>query len=221
MVLIIDPEVRAKFLRLQVLVGQFKGVKIKRGDAELQTFKEQVIKQVKEEYKLEKLKDVQIFRAYRDFFWRIGIDPTKVRPAAEALIRRILGGKSIPNINTLVDVYNLASIKTGIALAAFDEDKLQGNLVMRFAKEGEKFLGIGMKESIELEGTEIVISDKEKLIAIYPHRDSDQTKVTDMTRNILLLVCGVPGIEEKILQDAGNVAVKYIIKYCGGEGKLD
>ncbi|HUW43054.1 MAG TPA: hypothetical protein VMW02_02320, partial [Thermoplasmata archaeon] len=44
---------------------------------------------------LEAVKDRPDFRAYRDFFWRLGVDPTKTRPASEALIRRILKGSSI------------------------------------------------------------------------------------------------------------------------------
>ncbi len=63
---------------------------------------------------LEGLKDEPIFRTYRDFFWTMGVDPTKVRPAAEALIRRILVGRSMPRINTVVDAYNLASMTTHI-----------------------------------------------------------------------------------------------------------
>jgi len=111
----------------------------------------------------------------------------------------------------------LASIKTGIALAAFDEGKLTGNLLMRFAKKGEKFLGIGMEKPMELEGVEVVISDEEKLVAIYPYRDADCSKVSDETRDILLLMCGVPGIGEEILQKAADVAIEYITRFCGGD----
>ncbi|MDH5664470.1 MAG: phenylalanine--tRNA ligase beta subunit-related protein, partial [Candidatus Bathyarchaeota archaeon] len=160
------------------------------------------------------------FRAYRDFFWRVGIDPTKNRPAAEALIRRVLGGKVIPNINTLVDAYNLASIKTEIALAAFDADRLKGGLLMRFAIKGEEFLGIGMEKPMVLQGGEIVISDGEELVAVYPHRDADNTKVTMKTKNVVLLVCGVPGIGEETLQKAARVALEYLTRFCDGEERI-
>ena len=179
------------------------------------------MKQVRERYDLGSLKDEPILRAYRDFFWRVGIDPTKNRPAAEALIRRILQGKTIPCINTLVDSYNLVSIKTEIALAAFDAEKLKGNLLMRFATEGEEFLGIGMEKPMRLQGIEIVVSDVEKLVAIYPHRDADDTKITEETKNVLLLVCGVPGIREETLLDAARVAIEYITRFCGGEARMN
>jgi len=219
-VLKIDSEVKAGYPGLDVLTYRLANVAVENKNLELEKFKDELIKEVKGKYTLDSLKDAPTFRAYRDFFWRVGIDPTKNRPAAEALIRRILRDNLIPNINTIVDAYNLASIKTEIALAAFDIQELQGNLVMRFARRGEKFLGIGMERPIDLEGGEVVISDDQKLVAIYPHRDADRSKVTEKTRNILLLVCGVPGITMDVLARAATVAVEYITRFCDGEGKV-
>jgi DNA/RNA-binding domain of Phe-tRNA-synthetase-like protein len=217
MILKISTDLSERFPELRVLAGSIRGVRVERRSEELEGFKKEVIERVKKEHELGTLKDVPIFRAYRDFFWRVGIDPTKNRPAGEALIRRILRDKQIPSINTLVDAYNLASIKTGIALAAFDADKLEGGLRLRFAREAEEFLGIGMESPLELKGGEVVIADAEKLVAIYPYRDSDETKVTLSTKNVLLLICGVPDIREETLQDALKTAVGYIIRFCGGE----
>ncbi|MEM2851130.1 MAG: phenylalanine--tRNA ligase beta subunit-related protein, partial [Candidatus Bathyarchaeia archaeon] len=199
---------------MKVIVHTINNVKVEKYKPVLENFKMQVYRRVREKYSLESLKDVPTFRAYRDFFWKIGIDPTKIRPAAEALIRRILGGKPIPQINTLVDAYNLASIDTEIALAVFDLAKLKGNLEMRFAICGERFLGIGMEKPMTLNGGEIVISDEERLIAVYPYRDADHSKITENSEHVLLLVCGVPGLDEQTLAVAGNVALNYITKFC-------
>jgi len=216
----IDVQLKNRFPDLKVLACKIKGVKVEKRNVELEKFEDQIINHVRERYDLESLKDGLTFRAYRDFFWKIGIDPTKIRPAAEALIRRVLAGRTILRINTLVDAYNLASIKTEIALAAFDADKLKGELVMRFAEKGEKFLGIGMEKPMSLKGGEIVVSDSEKLVAVYPYRDADNTKITEKTKNVMLLVCGVPGIGEETLQNAGQVALEYITRFCNGEGRM-
>lgn len=219
MALSIDSELSIRFPDLAVLLIQIDGVKIQKKDEELENFKREIMAQVRNEYNLDALKDHQTFRAYRDFFWRIGIDPTKIRPAAEALIRRILAGKNIPNINTLVDVYNLASIKSRIALATFDAEKLEGDLIMRFAKEGEEFYGIGMENPLVLKGGEIVICDNEKMIAVYPYRDADNTKVTEKTKNVTIVVCGVPGISKTTLENASKVTLEYIKRFCMDENK--
>jgi DNA/RNA-binding domain of Phe-tRNA-synthetase-like protein len=74
-----------------------------------------------------------------------------------------------------------------------------------------------MKGPMYLQGMETVISDVEKLVAIYPHRDAENTKITEATRKVHLLVCGVPGVSEEVLQDAARVATNYIVMFCGGE----
>lgn len=219
MALSIDSELSIRFPDLAVLLIQIDGVKIQKKDEELENFKREIMAQVRNEYNLDALKHHQTFRAYRDFFWRIGIDPTKIRPAAEALIRRILAGKNIPNINTLVDVYNLASIKSRIALATFDAEKLEGDLIMRFAKEGEEFYGIGMENPLVLKGGEIVICDNEKMIAVYPYRDADNTKITEKTKNVTIVVCGVPGISKTTLENASKVTLEYMNRFCMDENR--
>lgn len=121
----IEESLTTKFPGLKANLRTITGVKVRKSTSGLEELREVVVKEIKSKYALETLKDVPAFRAYRDFFWRVGIDPTKIRPAAEALIRRMLADKPIPSINTLVDAYNLASIRTGVALAAFDQSKLR------------------------------------------------------------------------------------------------
>jgi DNA/RNA-binding domain of Phe-tRNA-synthetase-like protein len=212
----LSDELRERFPELGAMDWFLRGVKVCRESPELEEFKDEILARTREKYDLARLKDDEVFRRYRDFFWRIGIDPTKIRPASEALIRRILQGKRLPRINILVDAYNLASIESGIALAAFNADKLKGGPRMRFARPGEDFLGIGMEKVKTLGGGEIVMEDDEKLIAVYPYRDADNTKITLGTVNMVLVACGVPGIGEKHLIRAGELGVEYITRFCGG-----
>jgi DNA/RNA-binding domain of Phe-tRNA-synthetase-like protein len=216
MKIIIGEDIKTKFPGL--LVDQFilHDVDVKREREDLEEFKKKVIGEVKEDYTVEALKDAPLIRMYRDFFWRAGIDPTKIRPASEALIRRVLKDRPLPKINTLVDSYNLASIKTNMSLAAFDIKTIIGELAMRFAEPEEEFLGIGMEDPIILKGIEPVVADEEKTIAVYPYRDSDATKVTLNTKDTLILVCGVPGITEIMIRKGAKVAWEFITRFCDG-----
>jgi len=212
-----DRELARKIPDLKIATMKLAVTKVEERNDALDKLKKEVIEEVKTKYSLETVKDIRKFRCYRDFFWRLGIDPTKVRPASEALIRRILQGGSIPIINTVVDAINLASVKTEIVIDAFDTRKIARQTKIRFASHGEKFLGIGMKHELTLQGGEIVISDADGPIAIYPHRDGEKTKITLQTREILTVSCGVPGIEEKELLNAAKVVSGTIIEFCGGE----
>ena len=210
----IDAPVHDTFPDLNILTISIENVAVTPKSNSLEEFKKEFISEIKSSYTLETLKDVPELRLYRDFFWKIGIDPTKVRPASEALIRRVVQGKPLPTINTLVDSYNLASMESRIPLAAFDSDKISLNLLLRFAEKNEQFTGIGMKSPVLLEGNELVIESGDDIIALYPHRDADKSKVTLSTHAVLIVVCGVPGIPGESLMNARTVAEEYIMRFC-------
>ena len=171
-------EVLNAFPGICVAEGDIRSVQIAQESPGLEALKLEIIREIQSRYSLDTVKDDPMFRAYRDFFWSVGVDPTKTRPASEALVRRVLSGGKLPRINTAVDAYNLASVRSGIPIAAFDADTLAGDLTLRFAREGECFLGIGMERPVVLQKNQIVMTDAEQIIAIYPYRDSDKTKVT-------------------------------------------
>jgi len=165
---------------------------------------------------LDDIKEDAVFKAYRRFFWRSGIDPTKTRPASEALTRRILNGKHLPSINSFVDALNAASVQTKIPFAAFDASLLEGSLTMRFARAGESMLPIGHAKPLRLDGREVVISDNSKVVALYPHRDSDETKISEETKRAVVLSCGVPGIDAAMLWDSLKTCADLVVNFCGG-----
>jgi DNA/RNA-binding domain of Phe-tRNA-synthetase-like protein len=218
MTLAIDEYLKEIYPELQVVELRIDDLRISDKNEELENFKTGIQQKVRDSFaSLESIRDQPIFRAYRDFFWKVGIDPTKTRPAGEALTRRIVSGKELPTINTLVDSYNLASVMTSIAIAAFDLDTIsETGLLMRKARREESFMGIGMEKEIVLKGIEVVIEDTKsnKLIAIYPYRDSDESKVTLKTRNVLLMMCGVPGINLERLKEASKLSSEYVERFC-------
>lgn len=214
----IREELSSTFPGLHAIPLEIHGLTIMKQTPALEHFKKEVLARVRLTIKsLEEIKDKPIYRAYRDFFWRVGIDPTKTRPAGEALVRKVIGGRDLPTINTLVDAYNLASLETGIAIAAFDLRNLAWeDLSMRKAIPGETFLGIGMSAPSTLTGVEVVIENKRtaSLVAVYPYRDSEESKVTTETKDVLLVMCGVPGIKEESLQLAESLSKKYVMQFC-------
>lgn len=211
-----SPAVLDKFTGIRVAEGVVTSVTIAIDNPGLEAFKSEVARRIASRYSLDTVKDDPKFRAYRDFFWSVGVDPTKTRPASEALVRRLLSGGKLPKINTAVDAYNLASAMSGVPIAAFDADRLEGGLTMRFADEGETFLGIGMKEPAVLKPNQVVLTDEKRIIAVYPYRDSDDTKVTPDTKNIHLVSCGVPHVGEKKVLEAYGLCASYLMEFTGG-----
>ena len=214
--LLISDDVKKTFPDLRLAHLEVKGMKIGSESGKIADLLKEASEKVRREMNIETVKDRADYRAYRDFFWKQGVDPTKTRPAAEALVRRILKGSSIPRINDFVDAYNIASIETGVPIAAFDMEALEEERTLRYSEQGDDFLGIGMEGSKALEEKVMIMSSGEELVAIYPYRDADASRITTDTVDALLVSCGAPGISAETLTLAAGRARDNVISACGG-----
>ncbi len=215
---VIDDAVRRKF-ELSVGIAVIQGVRQKEETSS--AISDEVTKveaELKSHYSIDEVKDVRTIRMQRDFFWRMGVDPTKVRPASEALLRRILLNKGLPRVSPIVDAYNLASVKTLLTFSAFDRAKINPPLSVRFSREGEAVVLIGNRKK-KLTGKELVLTDSAKVLCVYVHGDVDETKVTDTdaTTDVLLVAYGIPGLSHDELEEGMVVAANYIQQFAGGE----
>jgi DNA/RNA-binding domain of Phe-tRNA-synthetase-like protein len=182
-----------------------------------------VINEVRSRFTLDSLKDDPVIRAYRDFYWHeLGIDPTKQRPAQEALLRRVVRDEGLPRINPMVDIGNVASIKYLVPVGLYDIDSFGGrDLVIRYARDGEGFNPIGSPKR-KLTSNQIVLAAVNGLILhIYPYRDSEDTKIRDSTRNVLIVTAGVPGVESFRLLDSVKYMMDLAMNYLGGRAGLE
>ncbi len=155
---------------------------------------------LKSKYTIDNVKEDPIIAKYRKFYWnQLKIDPTKIRPSSEALIRRILKNQRIPKISPFVDAYNWASASSLIPMGAYDKETFNYPIIIRLTRENEKFTPIGKKVKI-LQPNTLVISDKnERILSQYPYRDAKFSMITKKSRNIVLIACGVPGITKNQL----------------------
>ncbi len=210
-------DVSEKLPNLAIGVGAISGIHNEKENDRLRELRNTVYAEVKARYMAETLKDDLTVRAYRDFYWRLGIDPTKTRPSGEALLRRVLNGNELPNISAVVDAYNLASMKTIIPISGFDRDRLSPPFQVRFAENDETFTGIGMATPMPLTDKLLVFSDQMQVLCIYPYRDSDRTKIAMQTENVMIVGYGASGTAETQLKEAVETALSYIKQVSGGE----
>jgi len=203
-------DVSDRFPELAVCIGTITDIHNEKENERIEQLREAVYQEVKTKHNIETLKGNPTVRAFRDFYWKLGIDPTKTRPSGEALLRRVLHGDELPQISAVVDAYNLASTKTILPISGFDVDLLNQPFHVRFAKNGETFTGIGMDKPITLTEQTLVLADQKQVLCIYPYRDTDLTKITMQTRNAMIIVYGVPGIDEQVLKEAAETTLDYI-----------
>jgi DNA/RNA-binding domain of Phe-tRNA-synthetase-like protein len=122
----------------------------------------------------------------RTMYKRLGIDPTKVRPSSEALLRRVRKGEPLPRINSLVDICNWCSLETQLPFGLYDLDHIEGpNITLRVGTEGEGYEGI-RKDRVNVEG-QITLADASGPFG-NPTSDSARTMVTLQTTRVLFLI---------------------------------
>lgn len=140
---------------------------------------------------LDDIKKQPVIAATREAYKRCGKDPGRYRPSAEALRRRLLRGMKLYQIDTLVDLINLVSLRTGHSIGGFDADKIQGTcLELGIGKSGEPFEGIGRGE-LNIKGLP-VYRDAVGGIGT-PTSDHERTKMGLETTRILAIVNGYNG----------------------------
>ena len=150
----------------------------------------------------------------REAYKRCGKDPGRYRPSAEALRRRLMRGIPLYQIDTLVDLINLVSLRTGHSIGGFDADKIQGNhLELGIGKAEEPFEGIG-RGILNIEGLP-VYRDSFGGIGT-PTSDHERTKMDIGTTHILAIVNGYNGKEG--LKEAAEMIQSLLRDYAGSDG---
>ncbi len=159
--------------------------------------------------KLEQINKWLPIQATRQAYKRLGKDPNRYRPSAEALRRRILRELPLYKVDTLVDLINLVSIRSGYSIGGFDADKIEGGkLVLGVGREGELYHGIGRGE-LNIAGLPVY---RDAIGGIgTPTSDEERTKIGLNTTSLLMILNGYSGLDGLI--DAGKYAAGLLSKY--------
>lgn len=140
----------------------------------------------REAYTVDSVKDIDAIRATRDAYRALGKDPSRYRPSAEALCRRVLRGMQLYRVSTVVDLVNLVSMETGYSIGGFDADKIVGDrLVLGVGRDGEPYEGIG-RGPLNIASLP-VYRDGAGGIGT-PTSDNERTKIDLATSHLLLIV---------------------------------
>lgn len=147
-------------------------------------------------------------RGSRAVYKAFGRNPGRYRVSSEALIRRVRRGDELYHINTVVDVNNLISVKSGLSVGSYDLDKVHGPVTLRKAMQGEGYTGIG-KEFLDMENM-LVLADEEGIFGS-TMSDSTRAMVTENTKNVLVVIyCFESDIDlEKLLEEGKKAFERF------------
>jgi DNA/RNA-binding domain of Phe-tRNA-synthetase-like protein len=150
----------------------------------------------------------------RNLFRALGMDPTKTRPASEALLRRALKRQSLFCVNTLVDVVNWCSLEFLLPICVYDRDRISGPVVIRPGEADETYPALSGKE-VNLRGRYVLADDTGPFGN--PVTDSLRTAISEDTVSALAIVFTPTDYDSGELTTRARTTADRIVEFCGGQ----
>ena len=204
----IDP--RTHELGVRVGFAVIRGVKVNPKDSELEGWKRPIQRQLRGA----DLEGDPVLTAYRRLLVVVGNPEAIASP--EYLLQLIQKHGRLPQINTVVDAYNIVSAETRAVVSAHDLDKLRGKLRMILLDEPEPFDPLGPGTTEILPPGEFTIRDDQHMLCRLNCKQSRHSSIVPTTQNLLLYAQGNPLLQGDSLSSALDAACEAIIRFSGG-----
>jgi lysyl-tRNA synthetase class 2 len=175
-------------------------------------------KEIRENYDTETLSQHPKIHSWRAAYSSFGAKPKKYKSSVESLYRMALKGLDVRHINKIVDLFNYISIKHIIPAGGDDMAKVDGDVTLKFAVGDEPFIALNSQERETAKEGEVVYADsKEVLCRRWNWRECDKTKMTEDTKDVILVVEALPPVTREELGEIMENLSRLITEYCGGE----
>lgn len=146
--------------------------------------------------------------AYRVFFRQIGLDPDRTRTPVERLALERLQDGAFKSRGIPADALTIATVETGVALRAFDAERLQGGLCIRDSAPGESLPG----RPAELPQGTLTVADERTPVALLFGETGEGYAVDRGTRRIAIVALQVNGVPQVAAEEALWIAAAAAIE---------
>jgi len=206
----IDPELKEKCT--DVALGCIRAeVKTQENSPLLWSHIQTQIDQQEQMHTPESIRLIGPVKSSKQAYRKLGKDPNRYRLSAEALLRRIVNGKGLYQINNVVDLLNLVSIQTGFSIGGYNAQKIQGPIYFGIGKHKEEYKGIGRGEL----NIENLPDFRDNLSAFgSPTSDSVRTQIDCNCNHFLMIIISFQG--KTHLHQAMDMAHNLLEKYASG-----
>jgi len=211
----LDETLKARIAGVTFGMVTIHGVTVRESDERLWKQIELLSQHKTREFSLDRLSENEQIAAVRALQKSFGFDPTRYRPSSEGLLRRVLKGQGLYQINTAVDVNNLCSLEFLLPMCSYDLRNVKGQVRVRIGKAGEEYPGIG-RQVFQAEN-KVIIADESGIMGSTVS-DSERTKVTTETIDILLAIYAPATIDPRIIERYAALAGQRMVEFNGGQG---
>ncbi|WKA55862.1 B3/B4 domain-containing protein [Planococcus shixiaomingii] len=150
--------------------------------------------------------------------WKaLGADPSRYRPSAEALFRRIRKQNYIVPVHSGVDMNSFLSLQYEIPLGLYDADKISGAVEIAVGTEQDQYEGLNNRINTL---TNILVSRDEQGAFGSPYVDSKRTMVTEQTVNALHIFYLRPSMDRDTAIQLLTAASNMFTGINGGDAEI-
>lgn len=190
----------------------------KERDDEFTLLWEEVLGACGKEYSEPFIAEDPILAGFRDLHTAIGRSNRKFVASPENLIRLLIDRGRISSVNLLVDICNLVSLESRLALGAHDVNRIEGNVVLRLTNGTERFVPLGGTEAKPVSAGEYsYVDDANEVICRLEYRQVEKTKVTLDTTDCFYIIQGNPNTKPKYIRSAMERLLSLTKRFCGGQ----
>ena len=210
----LDDSLRNRIAGVTFGMVTIRGVTVSERDDRLWSHIETLRQRLASEFMLERLAENAHIVAVRGLQKSFGFDPTRYRPSSEALLRRVLKGQGLHQVNSAVDVNNLCSLEWLLPMCIYDLRNVKGQPRVRIGEPGEQYPGIG-RQMFQAEN-KVIIADESGIMGSTVS-DSERTKVTTATTDILLAIYAPSGLDPRMIERYAALAGQRMVEFNGGQ----
>lgn len=203
----ISPEVKSKCPQLQLGCIQCNLIVTNEYPTLLELIQKELT-DLQNQLSVENISKIPSIQSSRIGYKSLGKDPARYRLSAEALLRRVVKGKGLYQVNNVVDLLNLTSVKSGFSIGGYDAEKIEGDVQLSIGKANEPYEAIG-RGDLNIEFLPTFRDQKGPFGS--PTSDSVRTMVTPKTQQFLMPIFNFGGQEnlEEVMSDAISLLEKY------------
>jgi DNA/RNA-binding domain of Phe-tRNA-synthetase-like protein len=210
----LDEQLKARIPGVTFGMVTINGVTVRESDERLWKQVEMLGQHLSREFSLDHLSENEQIAAVRSLQKLFGFDPTRYRPSSESLLRRVVKGQGLYQINTAVDVNNLCSLEFLLPMCSYDLRNVKGQVRVRVGESGEEYPGIGRQ--VFQAANKVIISDDSGIMGSTVS-DSERTKVTTATTDILLAIYAPATIDPRVIERHATLAGHRMVEFNGGQ----
>jgi DNA/RNA-binding domain of Phe-tRNA-synthetase-like protein len=210
----LDEGLRSRIAGVTFGMVTIRGVTVSERNEQLWNQIERLGQRLASEFTLERLAENTHIAAVRGLQKSFGFDPTRYRPSSEALLRRVLKGQGLHQVNSAVDVNNLCSLEWLLPMCIYDLRNVTGQPRVRIGQPGEEYPGIG-RQMFQAEN-KVIIADESGIMGSTVS-DSERTKVTTATTDILLAIYAPSLLDPRQIERYAALAGERMVEYNGGQ----